>query len=492
MLGSLYSGASGVKSHSKSMTVTGSNIANVNTLGYKFNRVNFEDLMATSLEGDMGNRIGKGVSIGTVQNIQTQGSFEQTELETDVAIDGSGFFTVRDEAGNILYTRAGQFNYDKKGFLTTEDGKFLQVKDIDPESNRSIGNLKKINILDQIDPPKQTGNGLTEGTGISIKANMDSNAVPPEMPIDFENVTADMYNFSTSVNVIDNKGNEHAINIVFRKMKDQPEQSNPVTGQPIAGTEIKNAWQWLVLVPGDDLEGGTAGVNNAVGGGMMTFSNDGRLLTQTPAEIREPPVDPAALPGTLPGPPELIPLPRDAALPVSQVAIDFAGAGVTQTIGLNFGKESNPENPADLRSGLDGVTQFASDFNVHTINADGMKSGKIENIFIKTDGTIEGSFDSGNVKALGRMIISDFKAAEKLTQKGNNYYVESFESGEAIEDDPGKNGLGTVHSRSLEHSNVELSNEFVKMIEGQRAFQASAKTVTTSDEILADMIQMKR
>ena len=89
MLGSLYSGASGVKSHSKSMTVTGSNIANVNTLGYKFNRVNFEDLMATSLEGDTGNKIGKGVSIGSVQNIQTQGSFEQTELETDVAIDGS-------------------------------------------------------------------------------------------------------------------------------------------------------------------------------------------------------------------------------------------------------------------------------------------------------------------------------------------------------------------------------------------------------------------
>lgn len=492
MLGSLYSGASGVKSQSKSMTVTGSNIANVNTIGYKFNRVNFEDLMSTSLEGDTGTKIGKGVGIGSVQNIQTQGSFEQTELETDLSIDGKGFFTVRDETGNIFYTRAGQFGYDKEGFLTTEDGKFLQIKDVDPESKISTGNLKSINILDQIDPPQQTGDGLTEGSGISVKANLDSNAVPPEIPFDFENVTADMYNFSTSVNVIDNKGNEHAVNVVFRKMKDEAEQIDPVTAQPIAGTEIKNTWQWLVLVPGSDLEGGIPGVNQAVGGGLMTFSDDGRLITQTPAEIRTPPVDPAAPPGTLPGPPELVALPRDLALPTLQVGINFAGSGVLQTIGINFGKESNPDNPADLRSGLDGITQFASDFNVHTINADGMKSGKIENIFIKTDGTIEGSFDSGNVKALGRVIISDFKAAEKLKQKGQNLYVESFESGNAIEDDPGKNGMGTVHSRSLEHSNVELSSEFVKMIEGQRAFQASAKTVTTSDEILADMIQMKR
>jgi flagellar hook protein FlgE len=96
------------------------------------------------------------------------------------------------------------------------------------------------------------------------------------------------------------------------------------------------------------------------------------------------------------------------------------------------------------------------------------------------------------VKALGRLALTDFKAREKLQIKGENLYAMTFESGPAIVNDPNKAGMGTVNSKSLEHSNVELSHEFVNMIEGQRAFQANAKTITTSDEILADLIQMKR
>ena len=137
MISSLYTGASGVQTQSKSMTVTGSNIANVNTVGFKYNRVNFKDLMSTSMAGDA--KIGKGVQIGNVQNIQTQGSFESTEMETDLAIDGNGFFNVTDEAGNNFYTRAGQFTYDKEGYLTTQDGKFLQVRDVNPETQEAGG-----------------------------------------------------------------------------------------------------------------------------------------------------------------------------------------------------------------------------------------------------------------------------------------------------------------------------------------------------------------
>lgn len=150
MMGSLYSGASGVKTYSQDMTVTGSNIANVNTIGFKANRSNFEDLMATSVAS--GDKIGKGVNLKNIQQLHTQGTFEITELETDLAIDGQGFFTVQDKNGNNFYTRAGQFTYDKEGNLTTQDGMFLMVKDVNPQTGASAGLMKKINILDQIDP----------------------------------------------------------------------------------------------------------------------------------------------------------------------------------------------------------------------------------------------------------------------------------------------------------------------------------------------------
>ncbi len=490
MLGSLYSGASGVKTHSDSMTVTGSNIANVNTVGYKFNRVNFQDLLSNSMGGDT--KIGKGVKIGNIQNIHTQGSFEMTEVETDVAIDGNGFFSLKDEAGNLFYTRAGQFVYDKNGFLVGQDGKFVQVKDVNPETNESEGPLKNINILDQIDPPTPTGDGIKENTGVNIKANLDTNSKIMDVAMDYDNVRMEMYNFSTSVTVYDTKGNEHSINVVFRKLADTPDTVDPATGQTIPNTGIKNNWQWLALAPGEILEGGVPGVMKAMGGGFLEFSDDGRLISDTPGLIQTPPLPAGAAPGTPPPAPEMV---RQAIIPgqVSQIDFNFLDAGpIPQRIGFNFGKGSNPDDPADTRTGMDGLTQFASDFKIITATADGIKAGKIESIYIRQDGTIDGAFDSGKVKALGRLALTDFKAREKLKIRGENLYTMTFDSGPAIINDPGKNGMGSVNSKSLEHSNVELSHEFVNMIEGQRAFQANAKTVTTSDEILADLIQMKR
>ncbi|OGG95363.1 MAG: hypothetical protein A2508_09105 [Candidatus Lambdaproteobacteria bacterium RIFOXYD12_FULL_49_8] len=487
MLGSLYTGASGVRTHSSEMTVTGSNIANVNTVGYKYNRVNFEDLVSTSVEG--GTKIGKGVNIADIQNMHSQGSFETTENETDLAIDGQGFFTVADQTGKVFYTRAGQFTFDKAGFLTTQDGKFLQVKDVNNDTGETSGTKKKINILDQIDPPKATGDGVKDKTGVNIVANLDANVKPPVLQVDYENVTSDMYNFSTSITVYDSKGQEHAINVVFRKLPDTPPQIDPATGAQIPNTEVKNQWQWMALSPGEDLEAGIPGTMKAVGGGFLQMSNDGRLVSDIPGEVVVPP--PPADPALPQLPPTMERRVKVEGTP-SQIGFNFVGSGAAQLIGFKFGKGSNPDDPLDTRTGVDGVTQFANEYKLIEANADGMKSGKIESISVKQDGTIMGSFDSGNNKALGRVVVTDFKARNKLKQLGQNLFQQTFEAGTAIETDPGQGGAGTVNAKTLERSNVELSNEFVNMIEGQRAFQANAKTVTTADEVLSDMIQMKR
>ncbi|MBU2512111.1 flagellar hook protein FlgE [bacterium] len=489
MISSLYSGASGVQTQSDSMTVTGSNIANVNTTGYKYNRVNFQDLLATSMGGN--SKIAKGVKIGNIQNIQTQGAFQVTEMETDVAIDGKGFFSVKDANGQVLYTRAGQFTYDKEGFLTTQEGHYLQVKDVDPDTKETVGDLKNINILNQLDPPTPTGDGVKEGTGVVLKANLDSNSEVPKIAVDYDNVRSEMYNYSTSVTVYDNKGNERNIQIAFRKIPDRPPQVDPATNQPIPNTEIKNNWQWLVLAQGEVLEGGLPGVQKVVGGGFVEFTDDGRLVQNQSGQVAQPQLPPGAPPGTPLPPKTMNRLPLTPGVP-NQVEIPFIGTGSLQTIGIAMGLGKNPDDPQDQRTGMDGITQFASDFKVHSVGADGMKSGAIESIYIRDDGIIDGAFDSGKVKSLGRIIIADFKAPEKLQIRGENFYKESYLSGQPIQNDPGTAGLGSIHSKSLENSNVELSTEFVKMIEGQRAFQANAKTVTTSDEILADLIQMKR
>ncbi|MDH5559552.1 MAG: flagellar hook protein FlgE [Deltaproteobacteria bacterium] len=487
MIGSLYSGSSGVKTYSNEMTVVGSNIANVNTVGYKQNRVNFEDLLSTSVAG--GSKIGKGVNIKNIQTLHNQGAFEITDQETDLSIDGDGFFTVKDKAGNTFYTRAGQFTYDKQGFLVNQEGMFLQVKDISQETNNTFGSLKKLNVLDQIDPPTPTGDGTVEGTGVNLAANLDSKTLPPITEVDYDNVSEDMYNYSTSVTVFDNKGSEHSLNVVFRKLPDQPARINPATGQPVAGTEVKNQWQWMVLTPGEELENGFGGVMKAVGGGFIRFSNDGRMVSDQLGVIT-PPVQ--AAPGQPPRPARMIMQNKPDGMRSSQIGIEFKGAGEVQNIGFFFGKGSNPNDPRDARTGVDGLTQFANDFRLITATADGMKSGKLESIVVREDGTVDGSFDSGKTKALGRVSLAKFKANENLAIRGKNLFAKTFESGNPIDGDPNNNGMGSVRSKSLERSNVELSNEFVRMIEGQRAFQANAKTITTSDEIIADMIQMKR
>ena len=486
MIGSLYAGSSGVKTYSHDMTVTGSNISNVNTIGYKANRSNFEDLMSTAVSS--GDKIGKGVNLKNIQQLHTQGTFELTELDTDLAIDGQGFFTVQDKGGNTFYTRAGQFTYDNEGNLTTQDGKYLMVKDVNPETGASTGTMKRINILDQIDAPTPTGDGITEGTGINLIANLNSNEKPPKMAVDYDNVTPEMYNNSTSVTVYDSKGQEHSINVVFRRIADKPADIDPATGVEIPGTAIQNSWQWLALAPGEEMEGGLPGTMQAVGGGFMEFSFDGRLIEDTIGTLEQ---APPAVVGDPPGPVTMVKGQKVDGTP-SQVGFNFLGSGGAQNIGIKFGLGSNPDDPLDTRTGIDGITQFANDFKLLEATADGMKSGKLENIHVKEDGIIQGNFDSGNSKSLGRITLTDFKSRENLAQLGQNLFKKTFEAGDAIENDAGENGAGRIQAKALERANVELSNEFVRMIEGQRAFQANAKTVTTSDEILADMIQMKR
>jgi flagellar hook protein FlgE len=492
LLGSLNTGASGVKTHGKTMQVVGNNIANVNTFGFKRNNVAFEDLMGNAWpQGASSTEASNGVKIGAVEMDYSQGAFESTALTTDMAIAGGGFFTVVSPSTNKeSYTRNGQFSYDKEGFLSTLRGGRIQALKVDRITGESKGIPGALQILGLVDAPQPTGTGI-KGTGMKLAANLDANASVKDVPVDPTNVTDNMYNFATSTTVYDALGNTHAATVAMRKRPDLPEQIDPGTGQPIAGTGVSNQWEYYVMFDGASL-GQIPGTMVAVGGGFMQFTDDGKLIAATGGSFEAQPggVDPDGnpLPG---GPPRLIPQPVDPDTGVPQFAIPFGG-GAPLVIGINLGEGFNPDDPTDPRSGLDGITQFAGSYNVLRTSADGNPAGTLESIFLEDNGTVNGMFDAGYTRSIGRLVLTKFDNPGKLAQVGENMLVETLGSGKKVTGEAGTAGLGEIRSKSLEQSNVDLSQEFVKMVETQRAFQASAKTVTTSDEMIQDLINMKR
>ena len=165
----------------------------------------------------------------------------------------------------------------------------VQVRDVDPKTNQSVGTIKDLDVLNIVDPPKATGNGVTKDSGIRVKANLNANAEVPPVEVDYNNVTPEMYNFQTTVTAYDSKGNKHPITVAFRKIPDKPADIEPLTGQPIPNTEIKNNWQWIVLVPGEDLAGGNPNLKKAVGGGFVEFLGDGKMTKEYTVVIERTP-----------------------------------------------------------------------------------------------------------------------------------------------------------------------------------------------------------
>lgn len=486
----LRPGASGLNSYGEAMSVVGSNLANVNTTGFKSSRVNFQDMLATGVRGTS-SKIGKGVTIASVQGDFSTGSMESSTRSTDVALEGDGFFTIKDDFGRTFYSRAGNFEFNKEGFLITTNEESVLVRDMDPVRNEVIGLPKKAKLIGLNDAPKPTGDG-SQGTGIRIGANLNADAPVPEVVFDPTNVQPEMYNFSTAVTVIDERGGEHVVNMVFRKQPDTPPQINPNTGQPIPGTQQTNTWQWYSVLNATEV-GGPANRQIAMGGGFLRFAPDGKLLSTTngtfvqsgPAQV-----DPNTGQIIPPGPPVLVEAGLRNGFDVPQVTVFFTET--PQTIGIDFGKGHNPDDPADERTGLEGLTQFAASSKVLKIEADGQKPGTLEDFDITSDGVITGYFDNGTIKPLYRMVLTRFVNNPGLERAGDNRFRETRISGKALVGLANEGGFGAVRARNLEKSNVDISTEFVRMIETQRAFQANAKSVSTSDEMLADVVSMKR
>lgn len=433
VLRAMFSGVSGLRAESEAIAVVGDNIANVNTIGFKAQRAVFEDVLGHSiLAGTSSVLPGSGVRVGDVQQLFTQGSLSNTGVATDVALNGDGFLVVGGTVDGItgnFFTRAGQLTIDNDGQIVNPQGLNVQGYKANPD-----GTLQAAVSSLQVPTASLQPNPTSD---IAITANLDSRAV---LGLQFEledngGPTATS-NFATSITVFDSLGASHTLDVYF---------NHTAAGQ----------WDLNVVADGADIAGGTAGTFVSVGQGSLTFSPDGSLTAIG---------DPA-------------------------LQLDFSGgAEPGQEISMNFGSELD----VDGGTGLDGMTQFASSSAVSSQSQDGFASGEFSGLSIDGIGQVQGLFTNGQKITIGQLAVAKFRSNDGLGRAGQNLWIETRESGTAALGGAGSGGRASVSSGALEASNVDLGEEFVGLIQHQRSFSANSRTITTADEMLQELISIKR
>lgn len=429
LLTSLYTGASGMTAHGGAISVVGDNIANVSTIGFKRERAGFADVLGGSLGGQ---RLGAGVRLGSVDTQWEQGSVQQTGGNLDVAIRGQGLFVVsgqHDGQTGTYYTRDGRMALDKTGYL------------VDPRGLRVQGYTIDASGVMATSPSDLQLTGITSAPAATTTANVSLrlDAAAQTTPLPAWNATnpTGTSNYATSVTVYDSLGAPHKVDLYLRAQG--------------GGT---GGWEWHAMVDGGDLTGGTAGTPTEIATGTMTFDTTGALVTEAP--------------GT--------------------TSANFVNAAPGQAIQFDFGDAIT----TDGGTGRAGTTQPDGANSVVALDIDGHGAGQLTDLHIADDGTIEGAFDNGDTRALGRLALATFTDEQGLRRAGDSLFTETSASGQPLVDAAAVGGRGSVSAGALEGSNVELGDELVTMIAYQRAFQANVKTVTTSDEMLAEVAQLKR
>lgn len=371
---------------------------------------------------------GGGVRMGSVQQSFTQGALVQTGLSTDLAISGDGFFVVRGNVGGV----AGDF-YSRAGQFRLDANGYL----VDPSGLQLMGRSADPNgtIQASVGPIKvPTASMPAVATSeVSMVANLDSSA-EVNAPFDLadpEGTSA----LATSIMVYDSLGAPHNVNIFWSKTGD-------------------NSWEYRAVVKGEDLAGGVPGENVEVGSGSASFTTTGSL---------------------------------DQFTETTPITVDFAKAAPAQTISFSVGSPI-----ADGGTGLDGMTQFSMDSSVSSQSQDGASSGELTGISVRSDGLVLGQFTNGRSVPMAEVSVAKFRSPTGLGRAGQGLWVATSESGDAVLGPPGGGGRGSISAGAVESSNVEIADEMVSMMQHQRAYSANSKVLTTADDMLSQLMQLKR
>ncbi|SDZ74105.1 flagellar hook protein FlgE [Desulfuromusa kysingii] len=437
----LYSGVSGLNANANAMSVLGDNLANANTVGFKSSRTIFGDLLSSSVSGSGGtSQVGRGVGLSTIDTVFSQGTFENTETNTDLAVEGAGFFIVSDPStGNASnnYTRAGSFRFDADGFLVNPEGYNVMGYELDADGN-AVGDLTPIWAnTESFTPAEPTAN-------IDLNTNLDSDSVTIATGFDSTDPVTTS-NTATSIQVFDSLGSTHLMTTYFTKTADQ-------------------TWEWNTVVDGGEVTGGTSGELEVVGSGTLGFDSSGDLITIDGNDLYSISGDTSSDPV----------YPRPTAT-TNLGDLDWVnGASQDQQVSIDM-----------------QTSQYASPSVVVSQEQDGYGTGTLVKLSVDELGNVIGNFSNGTPRELMRIPLAKFTNPSALTKIGSNMYAQSTSSGVPVVGTIGS-GVGSIFTNSLELSNVDMAQEFVKMITTQRGFSANSKTITTTDEMLAEVINLKR
>ena len=452
-----------MQNHQTRMDVIGNNISNVNTNGFKRGRVNFQDMISQQLSGaakptdELGGvnpkEVGLGMTVASIDNVFTQGNLQSTGISTDLAIQGNGFFVMKN-GEETFYTRNGAFGLDMDGTLVNPangmrvqgwmaeeiNGQMLVTTAATPED--------LIIPVGSKDPAKET-------TNVNFACNLNKNT--PEI---LEGASADDIfkgTWGTEQKIYDSFGNEHMLSVSFRR----------VVGNP-------NQWEATVVIDQDNADytqtrvglGTTDGVGNTF---IVNFDNYGALQSVTDTA------------GNVTNPEGQVVLQTSFAVADSNV--DEQGNPYRQTLNINLGT---------IGSFKDTITQSASKSTTKAFYQDGYTMGYLDNFKIDSSGIITGVYSNGTNRTIGQIAMATFANDRGLEKAGDNTYVESNNSGMARIGESGVAGKGSLMAGALEMSNVDLSEQMTDMIVTQRGFQSNAKTITTADTLLETVLSLKR
>lgn len=415
MLRSMYSGISGLRTHQTMMDVVGNNISNVNTAGYKSSSTVFQDVLSQTMQGagapvnGAGGtnpaQVGLGVKLGAISTNFAQGATQLTGRATDLAIQGDGFFAVR-QGGENLYTRAGSFNFDANGSLVTPSGASVLGWAANAGAINPNGPLEPVRLpIGQTMPPEQT-------TTVRLGGNIPDSEYDAANPVSITN----------GVTIFDSQGAPIKLSVTYTQ-----------TGN--------DTWSVKATAPTSDGSGDVQ-----VGTATLTWDPaTGAFDTKTMA------LTPPATVGSFTGPATVL-----------------------------FGTPAEP------------MTQYAGSNSVSALEQDGAAIGALQSFTISPNGTVMGIFSNGKQEAVAQIAMANFANPGGLEKVGGSMYRPSPNSGLVQVGVAGDGGRGTLSGGTVEMSNVDLAQEFTNLIVAQRGFQANSRVISSSDELLQDLVNLKR
>ncbi len=461
MMRSMYSGVSGLTVHQTKMDVIGNNIANVNTIGYKKSQASFQEAFSQLVKGAGSpedgkggtnpQQIGLGIKLGGISTVHTQGSTQRTDNATDLMIDGEGYFVVSDDpnCNEKYYTRAGNFSFDVDGNLVTPSG-YKLVGDF-------IGSNDYANYLG-VDPNQdlagvKLNKSIAAPPSASTKTEMRGN-------LDSRLENGDKYTTDTVIN--DSLGNSYKAEYEF--VYDD-------NGTTTDNTDDR----WQVYLKVKDLSDNSTVYDNSLDSTnpeIATVKFDsvtGKLTTGTTSLV-------------------------GSSFPDLELDLDLTDLSEINSPSGAFGSGNNGHLLIDFsKLTVYGNESGAKAYDVEDVNGQvGRESGSLTGFAIDATGKVIASFSNGVKEELWQIKTANFDNPAGLEKSGSNFFQESTNSGEPKLGIPGSSGLGSITPGALEMSNVDLSLEFTEMISTQRGFQANSRIITTTDEMLQELTNMKR